>query len=150
MTYGRTIALTRQIFVGKATSQLFNMLSSLVITFLPSHKHLLISWLQSPSAVISKSPKIKSAIVSTVFTFICHEVMRLDAMILVIWMLSFKLTFSLSSFTFIKRLFSSSSLSAKGWCHLHIWGYWYFSQQSWFQLVLPPAQHFSWCTLHVG
>ena len=84
MTYGRTIALTRQIFVGKATSQLFNMLSSLVITFLLSHKHLLISWLQSPSAVISKSPKIKSATVSTVFPSVCHEVMRLDAMILVI------------------------------------------------------------------
>ena len=64
------------------------------------------------------------------------------------WMLSFKPTFSLSSFTFIKRLFSSSSLSAIRWCHLHIWGYWYFSQQSWFQLVLLPAQHFSWCTLH--
>ena len=59
-----------------------------------------------------------------------------DAMILVFWMLSFKPTFSLSSFTFIKRLFRSLSL----WCHLHIWGYWYFSGQSWFQLVLPPAQ----------
>ena len=62
-----------------------------------------------------------------------------DAMILVFWVLSFKPTFSLSSFTFIKRLFSSS-LSAIGWCHLHIWGYWYLSQQSWFQLVLLPAQ----------
>ena len=72
-----------------------------------------------------------------------------DAMILVFWMLSFKPTFSISSFTFIKRLFSSSSLSAIGWCHLHIWGYWYFSWQSWFQPVLPPAQRFSWCTLHI-
>ena len=73
-----------------------------------------------------------------------------DALILVFWMLSFKPTFSLSSFTFIKRLFSSSSLSAIGWYHLHIWGYWYFSQKSWFQLVLPPAQHFSWCTLQIS
>ena len=80
---------------------------------------------------------------------ICHEVMGLDAMILVFWMLSFKPTFSLSSFTFIKRLFSSSSLSAIGRCHLHIWGYWYFYWQSWFLLVLHQAQGFSWCTLHM-
>ena len=88
------------------------MLSRLVITFLPRSKRLLISWLQSPSAVIFESPKIKSATVSTVSPSICHEVMGLDAMILVFWMLNFKLTFSLSSFTFIKRLFSSSPLSA--------------------------------------
>ena len=74
----------------------------------------------------------------------------LDAMIFVFWTLSFKPTFSLSTFTFIKRLLSSSSLSAIGWCHLHIWGDWYFSQQSWFQFVLHWAQHFSWCTLHIS
>ena len=74
--------------------------------------------------------------------------MGTDAMILIFWMLSFKPIFSFSSFTFIKRLFSSSSLSAKGWYHLHIWVYWFFSRQSWFQSVLPPAQRFSWCTLH--
>ena len=85
------------------------MLSRLVITFLPRNKHLLISWLQSPSAVTLEPPKIKS---DTVSTSICHEVMGQDAMILVFWMWSFKPTFSLSSFTFIKRLFSSSSLSA--------------------------------------
>ena len=88
------------------------MLSRLVITFLPRSKHLLISWLQSPSAEILEPKKIKSASVSTVFPSICREVMGLDVMILVFWMLSFKPTFSLSSFTFIKRLFSSSSLSA--------------------------------------
>ena len=76
----------------------------------------------------------------------CHKVIRSDAMILVFWMLNFKPAFSLSSSTFIKRLFSSSSLSAIGWRHLHIWGYWYCSWWSWFQLVLHPAQHFSWCT----
>ena len=88
------------------------MLSRLVITFLPRSKRLLISWLQSLSAVILEPKKIKSAVVSTLSPSICHEVMGLGAMILVFWMLSFKPTFSLSSFTFIKRLFSSSSLSA--------------------------------------
>ena len=75
------------------------MLSRLVITFLPRSKHLLISWLQSPSEVILEARKIKSATVSTVSPSICREVMGLDAMIFVFWMLSFKPTFSLSSFT---------------------------------------------------
>ena len=88
------------------------MLSRLVITFLPRSKCLLISWLQSPSAVILEPRKIKSATASTVSPSICYEVMGPDAMILVFWMLSFKQTFSLSFFTFMKRLFSSSSLSA--------------------------------------
>ena len=92
---------------------LFNMLSRLVITFLPRSKCLLISWLQSPSAVILEPKKIKYVTVSIVSPSICHEVMGPDAMIFVYWMLSFKPTFSFSSFTFIKRLFSSSLLSAK-------------------------------------
>ena len=112
MNTGKTIALTRWTFVGKVMSLLFNMLSRLVITFLPRSKHLLISCLQSPSAVILEPQKIKSETVSTISPPISHEVMGPDAMILVFWMLSFKPTFSLSSFTFIKRLFSSSSLSA--------------------------------------
>ena len=112
MTTGKTIALTRRTLVGKVMSLLFNTLSRLVITFLPRSKSLLISWLQSPSAEILKPPKIKSDTVSTVSPSISHEMMGPDAMILVFWMLSFKSTFSLSSFTFIKRLFSSSSLSA--------------------------------------
>ena len=82
MTTGKTIALTRQTFVGKVMSLLFNMLSRLVITFLPQSKHLLISWLQSQSAVILKPRKIKSATVSTVSPSICHEVMGLDVIIL--------------------------------------------------------------------
>ena len=90
----------------------FSMLSRLVITFLPRSKHLLISWLQSPSAVILEPKHIKSDTVSIFSPSTCHEVMGLDAMILAFWMLSFKPTFSLSSFTFIKRLFSSSLLSA--------------------------------------
>ena len=90
MTTGKTIALTRWTFVGKVMSLLFDMLSRLVITFLPRSKRLLISWLQSPSVVILEPPKLKSATVSTVSPSICHEVMRLDTMILVFWMLSFK------------------------------------------------------------
>ena len=139
MSAGKTIALTRWNIFGKVMFLLFNMPSRLVITFLPRSYCLLISWLQSPSAIISEPQKIKSLTVSTVSQSICYEVMGPDAMILVFWMLSFKSTFSLSSFTFIKRLFSSSSLSAIGWCHLHTWGYRYFSQQPWFQPVFHPA-----------
>ena len=83
MTTGKTIALTRWTFVDKVMSLLVNMLSRLVITFLPRSKRLLISWLQSPSGVILEPRKIKSVIVSTVSPSICHEVMGQDAMILV-------------------------------------------------------------------
>ena len=107
MTAGKTIALTRWTFVSKVMFLLFNMLSSLVIAFLSRSKCLLISWLQSPSAVILEPKKIKNLTVSIVSPSISHEVMGLDAMILVFWILSFKPTFSLSSFTLIKRLFSS-------------------------------------------
>ena len=89
-TTGKAITLTRQTFAYKVMSLLLNMLSRLVITFLPRNKCLLISWLQSPSAVILEPRKINSA---TVSPSICHEVMGLDAMILVFWMLSFKPTF---------------------------------------------------------
>ena len=83
MTIGKTIALIGQTFVDKVMSLLLNMLSMLVITFLPRSKHLLISWLQSPSAVILEPRKIKSATVSTVSLSICHEVMGPDVMMLV-------------------------------------------------------------------
>ena len=88
MTTGKTITLTKWTSVGKVMSLLFNMLSRLVITFLPRSKCLLISRLQSPSAVILEPPKIKSVTVSTVSSSICHEVMGLDTMILVFRMLS--------------------------------------------------------------
>ena len=81
MTTGKTIALTKWTFVGKVMSLLFNLLSRLVIAFLPGSKHLLISWLQSSSAVLLEPPKIKSA--TLVYPSICHEVMGPDAMILV-------------------------------------------------------------------
>ena len=83
MTTGKNIALTRQTFVGKVMSLLFNMLARLVIAFLPKSKHLLISWLQSSSAVILEPKKIKSVTVSIVSPSICHEVMGLDAMIFI-------------------------------------------------------------------
>ena len=83
MTTGKTIALTRRTFVGKVLSLLFNVLTWLVITFLPRSKRLLISWLQSPSAVILEPKKIKTATVSTVSPSIWHEVMGPDAMIFI-------------------------------------------------------------------
>ena len=99
-------------FEGKVTSLLLNTLSRFVIAFLPSSKHLLILWLQSPSTVILELKKITLVTISIVSPSTCHEVMGPDAMILDFWMLSFKPAFSLSSFTLSKRLLSSSSLSA--------------------------------------
>ena len=112
MTIGKIIALTRWTFTGKVMSLLFNMLSRFVIAFLQRNKHVLISWLQSPSAMILGPKKIKSVTVSVVSPSIYHKVMGPDAMIFIFWMLSFKSAFSFCCFTF-KRLFSSSSLSAK-------------------------------------
>ena len=85
MTTGKTIALTRQIFVGKVMSLLFNMLSRLVIAFLPRSKHLLISWLQSPSVVILEPQKIKSVTVSIVSPSVCLKMMELYVMISVFY-----------------------------------------------------------------
>ena len=150
MTTGKTIALTRWTFVDKVMSLLFNMLYRWVITFLPRSKRLLISWLQSLSAVILEPRKIKPVTVSTVSPSISHEVMGLDAMILVFWMLSFKPTFSVSSFTFIKRLFSSSSLSA-----IRVVSPAYLRLLIFLPAILIPAcaslaKRFSWCTLHIS
>ena len=111
MTTGKTIALTRWTFVGKIMSLLFNMLFRFVIAFLPRSKHLLISWLQSLSTMILEPKKIKSVPASTFPLPICIEVHAtkfMDAMNLVFSKFSFKPAFQ-SSFTFIKRLFSSST-----------------------------------------
>ena len=107
MSTGKIIALIVWTFVGKVMSLLFNMLSRLIIPFLPRSKYFLISWLQSPSVVILEPKKV----VYHCFPIYCHEVMGPDAMIFVFWMLSFKPNFLHSSFIFIKRLFSASSLS---------------------------------------
>ena len=97
MTNGKTISLTRWTLVGKVMSLLFNMLSRLVITFHLRSKHLVISWLMSPSTVILKPKKIKSVTIFIASPSVCHEVMGPDVMILVFSMLSFKPSFSLSS-----------------------------------------------------
>ena len=110
--YWKTIALTRWTFVGKQMFLLFNTLSKFVIAFLPRSKSLLISWLKSLSTVILEPKKIKSVTAFIFFPGICHEVMGLDARILLFWMLGFNPSYSLSSFILIKRLFNSSSLSA--------------------------------------
>ena len=108
MTTGKIIALTRWTFVDKVMSLLFNMLFRLVITFLPRSKCLLISWLQSPSAVILEPPKIKSVTISIVTPSICHEVIGPNALILVFWI-------------FLSQLFHSPlSLSSRGSLVLHL------------------------------
>ena len=112
VTNGKTVALTIQTFDGKVISLLLNSQSRFVITFLPRSKCLLISWLQSLSSVILDLKKIKSVTVSIFSPSTCHELMGLDAMIFIFWMLSFKPAFPLSSFILIQRLFSSSLLSA--------------------------------------
>ena len=143
----RIIALTIWSFVGKVMSLLFNVLSRFAITFFPRSKCLLILWLQSLSAVILETKKIKSVTISTSPPSICHEMVGLDAMILVFWVLS--------------QLFNSPlSPSLKGslvlhflllgWYHQHIRSCWYFSQQSWFQLMIHPAWLFMWYTLHLS
>ena len=128
----------------------FCFLICLVIAFLPRSKCLLISWLQSPSAVILEPQRIKSLTVSIVSPSICHEVMGSDAMILVFWMLSFKPAFKLSSFIFIKRLFSSYLLSA-----IRVVSSAYLRLLIFLPAILIPAcasssPVFSWCTQHIS
>ena len=150
MTAGKTIAMTRWTFVSKVMSLLLNMLSRFVIAFLPRSNHLLFLWLQSPSVVILETKKINSVTVFIVSATICHEVMGLDAMIFVFWMLGFKPTLSLSSFTFMKRLFSSSWLFAirmvsSAYLRLLI-----FLPVILISAVLHLAQHFTWCNLNIS
>ena len=149
MTTGKTIALTVWTFVSKVISLLFHMLSKFVIDILPRSEHLLISWLQSPSEVILKPKKIKSATVSTFFPSICCDMMGLDAMIFIFLMLSFKPAFSLSSFTFIKKLCSSSSLSAIRVVSSEYLRLLIFLLAILISVtgILTPSQHFTWCTL---
>ena len=147
MTTEKTIALTRWTFAGKVMSLLFIMLSRLVITFLPRNKHLLISWLQSPSVVILETPKIKSLTVSIVSPSICHEVMGPDAMILVFWMLSFKPHFHSSL-----SLHQEALLFFLAFCHegtlICISGVIDISPGN-LDSSLCFFQCFSWCTLHI-
>ena len=146
MITGKTIALTMWTFVHKVMSLLFSMLSEFVIAFLPRNKDLnFMAAVTICSDFGAQENKVCHCFHCS--PSICHEVIERDAMVFGFWMLSFKPAFSLSSFTFIKRLFSSSSLSAIRVISSAYWGCWYFFQQSWFQLVLHPAQHFLWCSL---
>ena len=162
----KTIAWVIQKFVRKMILLLFNTLSRFVTAFLSGASIFclfvclflfLISQLQSPYAVIFEVKKIKSVTTSNFLASICHEVMRSDAMTLLLLyflMLSFRTAFSLSSFTFIsfhKILFSSSSVypvRLVSFAYLRFLGY--FSWQSWFQLVIHSAWYFKWCTLHIS
>ena len=123
-------------------SLLFNLLSIFAIFFLPWSKHLLNSWLQSPSTVILELKKMKFFTASTFSPSICHEVMGPDVMILVFWMLSFKLAFH-SPFTSSRVSSVPLWFLPLWWYHLHIWGCCCFSWQFWFQLVIHPAWHFA-------
>ena len=150
MTTGKIIALTIWSFVGKVMSLLLNTPSRFVIAILPRNKCLLISWLQSLSAMILEPKKIKPSTVSIFSPSICHEVMWLYAKILAFW------CWILSQFVHCTH--SSSSRDSLipldflplEWYHLHIWDCWYFSWKSWFQVMIHLAQHFTWCTLHIS
>ena len=150
MTGGKSLSLTRRIFVGKVVSLLFNIRSRLIIAFPPRSKHLLISNLQSPFRVILEPKKLESVTLYIVFPFICHEVLGLDAMMLVFWMLNFKPVFSLSSFTFIKRVFSSSSLSAIRVVSPANLRLLIFLPAILIPACVYPTWHFTWCTLHIN
>ena len=133
MTTGKTIALTSRTFVSRVMSLLFNMLSRLVIAFLWRSECLLISWLQSPSAVTLEPKKIKSVTVSIVSPSMCHEVMGPDAMILVFWMLSLSQPFH-SLLALVKRFFSSSSP-----CDIRVVSSAYLRLLIFLQAILIPA-----------
>ena len=133
-------------------SLLFNMLSRFVIALLPRSKCLLISWLQSPPAMILERPKIKSVTDSTVSPSICHEVMGLKATILVFWMLSSTPTFSLSPFTFIKRLFSSllSAIRVVSSVYLIKTLFCCTIKQVFYKLLFLKTELFYWSILHLS
>ena len=148
MTTGKTIALSSRTFVSKGMPLLFNVLSRLVIVFPTRSKCLLNSWLQSPSAVILEFRKIKSHTVSTCSPSICHEVKGPNAMIFFRWVLSFKPAFPLYSFTFIKKLFISSSLSAiRVFSSVHL-RLLMFLPEILIAACASSGWHPAWCTLH--
>ena len=141
MITGKTRALTIITFAGKVMSLLFNTL--FVRAILPRRKHLLISWLQPLSAAILEPKKIKSVTISMFSPSVCHEVMQPNAIILVFLMLSFKPGFSLSSFTLIKRLYSSSLLAGIRVVSSAYLRLWIFSRQLDFSLwfIQPGILH---------
>ena len=149
MTTGRTIALTISTFVSKVMSLLCNTLTRFVINFLPRSKHLLISWLQLPSALILE-PKKWNLNHLYFPPSICHEVIGLDDMIFVFecWVLSqlFLSPLSLSS----RGSFVPLHFLPLKWCHLHIWDYWYFPSNLDSSFLSHPGQHFIWGTPQIS
>ena len=146
VTTGKTIALSRWNTFGKVMSLLFSMLSRFVIAFLLRSKCL--NFMAAVTICSDFEVQESKVFVSIVSPSICHEVMGLDAMIFIFWM--FKVSFFTLLFHFIKRLFSSSSLSAISVVSSAYLRLLTFPRQSWFQLVLHPAWHFVWCTLHIS
>ena len=150
MTAGKTIALTRQTFVGKVISLLFNTLSRLITSF--SSKEQASFKFLAAVTICSDSGAQENKICHFPLFLHLFAMKWWDQMawssFFECWVLSqlFHSPLSLSSRGFIVLL----HFLTLGWCHLHTWGYWYFSQQSWFQLVLHPGQHFTWCTLHIS
>ena len=150
MTTGKNITFTIWTFVGKVMSLLFNILYRFVIAFLPRSKRLFIHGCSHSLQWFLEPKKIKSVTALNFFPSICHEEMGLDAMILDLWMLSFKPAFSLCSFTFIKRLFSFSSLSAIRMVSSVYLRLLIFLPAILIPAMLHPAWHFAWCILHIS
>ena len=146
MTTGKTIALTRWTFIGKVMSLVFNMLSRFSSKEQVSFNFMAAVIICSDFGV----PKNKVSHCFHCFPICLPWSGGTDAMIFIFWMLSFKPAFSLSFFTFIKRLFSSSLLSAIRVGSSAFLRFWYFSWQSWFQLVLHAVWHLVWDTLHIS
>ena len=144
----KIIALTRQIFVGKVMSLLFNTLTWFVINFLPRSKRLnFVAAVTVHSDFRAQENKICHC-VSILFPSYLPRCDGAECCDLSFLMLSFKPAFSLYSFTIFKGSLVPLHFLRLEWYHLHIWRCWYFSQQSWFQLVSHTAWHFKWCTLH--
>ena len=150
MTTEKTMALTRQNFVGKVMFLLFNILSRFIIAFLPRSKCLLISWLKLPSSVIFGAQENKLCHCFHFSPSICHEVMGPDAMILAFSVLSNESAFYSPLSPLSRGSLVPLCLLPLEWYHLHIWGCWYFSWQSWFQLVILSTWYFTWYTLHLS
>ena len=150
MTTGKNITFTIWTFVGKVMLPLFNILYRFVIAFLPRSKRLFIHGCSHSLQWFLEPKKIKSVTALNFFPSICHEEMGLDAMILDLWMLSFKPAFSLCSFTFIKRLFSFSSLSAIRMVSSVYLRLLIFLPAILIPAMLHPAWHFAWCILHIS
>ena len=146
---GKTTGLTIPIFVGKMMSLLLNMLGSFSIAFLPKDKCLLISWLQSSSVVILEPKKIKCATVSTFLPIYLPWSNGTGHQNLSFLDVEFEANFFTISFHHHQDSLVPLCFLPLDWYHLHFWSCWYFSRKSLFQLVIHPAWHFTWCTLHM-